>query len=100
MGGSTIGSLTRDTAELYAGQTIEQIEAEHPDFFEMWSASELGMIALSAFGQSNHVLLDSISQHAFDRTMDFIRDADFVKPYMQLYRQTEGYLDSLQAESA
>lgn len=100
MGGSTIGSLNTELAELYGGQSIQHIEAEHPDFFEMWSASELGVVALSAFRKSNQSLLDSISQHAFDKTMDFMRDADIVKPYIDLYRQTEGYLDSLQAETA
>lgn len=100
MGGSTFGSLNTELAELYGSQSIQHIEAKHPDFFEMWSPSELGMVALSAFKQNNQALLDSISQHAFDRTMDYMRDADIVNPYIDLYRQSEGYLDSLQAEKA
>lgn len=95
MGGSTIRSLTTESAEAYASREVSELIAENPEFFQWYEASELGHIALAAFNQANQGLLDAISQHAFDKALDFMKDKDMVKPYIALYRQSETYVEEL-----
>jgi HD superfamily phosphohydrolase YqeK len=95
MGGSIIGELTKNLAEVYANRDVSELLAEDPEFWKIWSPSELGRVVVAAFNNSNQDMLDAISQHAFTKAMDCIDEPRFVQDYVHLYRQSEDYIEAL-----
>jgi hypothetical protein len=99
MGGGTVnGPLAQETIIALGTRNPADILEENPDFFASHGARELGYIATAAFHADNGALVDAISQHAFDTALAD-RRSGVEESYAALYHQTEGYLDSLQAES-